>query len=293
MKPKDWAYFLLLSLAWGSSFLWIKIAVQEVGPFLLVALRLSFGIIGLLAVVAFTRPEWPKERRQWLALIVLGMTNTALPFVLISWGEQHIDSAVASILNSGVPLFTAVIAHYFLGDDRLNVSRGLGLLVGFAGVVLLLIRDLGGDIVASRLSLLGQGAVLVAAVSYAGSAVFARRNTKGISPIIQSLVPLLAADALLWGVTPFVEAPVVLPQLSLTWIALAWLGLIGSCVAYLLYFSLVHSIGPTRATMVTYTFPVIGVILGVVFLKERLDWNLALGAALVVASIVIVNRKTG
>ena len=137
MKLKDWLAFAALGLAWGSSFLWIKIAVQEIGPFTLVAFRLLFGILGLLLVVAISRPEWPKTRRQWLALVLLGITNTAVPFTLISWGEQYIDSAVAAILNSTVPLFTMVIAHFALSDDRLSAARLAGLLTGFAGVVIL------------------------------------------------------------------------------------------------------------------------------------------------------------
>jgi drug/metabolite transporter (DMT)-like permease len=143
MKTKDWLVFLGLSLAWGSSFLWIKIAVQEIGPFTLVALRLLFGILGLLIVVAIRKPEWPKDPKIWRVLAVLGMINTAIPFTLISWGEVYIDSSVASILNSSVPLFTVLIAHFFLDDDKLTWTKGLGLPIGFIGVVLLVGRDLG------------------------------------------------------------------------------------------------------------------------------------------------------
>ncbi|HJW91676.1 MAG TPA: DMT family transporter [Anaerolineales bacterium] len=289
MKLKDWLAFILLGLAWGSSFLWIKIAVQEVGPFTLVAFRLLFGILGLLVVAAYSRPAWPKTRRLWLALALLGMTNTALPFVLISWGEIHIDSAVAAVLNSTVPLFTMVIAHLFLHDDRLTLTRLLGLSIGFCGIIILLLRDLQGSL---RSSILGQAAVLVASLFYAGSTVFARRNARGVSPTVQSLVPLLVADAAIWLLAPFVEAPFKAPNLPLTWLAIAWLGLVGSCLAYLLYFYLLHSVGPTRTTLVTYVFPLVGVGLGVIFLQERLDWNLFLGGALVVGSIAVVNRTS-
>ena len=280
--------FIALSLAWGSSFLWIKIALQEIGPFILVALRLLFGILGLLAVVAYNRPNWSDTRRLWVVLAVLGITNTALPFVLISWGEQFIDSAVAAILNSTVPLFTMVIAHRFLQDDRLTLQRVIGLVVGFFGVVALLLRDLDGG---TQDNLLGQAAVLLAAICYAFSSVFARRNAKGVSPLVQAFVPLLVADAVMWVITPLVESPVEFPGLPITWLAIAWLGLVGTCIAYLLYFYLLHSIGPTRTTMVTYVFPLVGVALGVIFLNETLDINLLMGGALVVGSIIIVNWK--
>jgi drug/metabolite transporter (DMT)-like permease len=288
LKTKDWAAFIALSLAWGSSFLWIKIGLQELGPITLVALRLLFGILGLLVVVAYTRPKFPDTRRLWLALAVLGIINTALPFMLISWGQQFIDSAVAAILNSTVPLFTMLMAHWYLQDDRLTIQRVVGLLIGFIGVVVLLFRDLDGG---TQSSLLGQAAVLLAAICYAFSSVFTRRNAQGVSPIVQAFVPLLVADALMWALVPLLESPLVLPGLPITWLAVVWLGLIGSCIAYLLYFYLIHAIGPTRATMVTYTFPVVGIALGVIFLSETLDINLVLGAALVVISIVVVNRK--
>lgn len=288
MNRKEWLAFLALSLAWGSSFLWIKIAVEEIGPFLLVALRVLLGIVGLALVAAYRKPQWPRQRGVWGALILLGLTNTAVPFVLISWAEQYIDSAVAAILNSSVPLFTIVIAHLFLSDDRMTTPRVVGLLIGMAGVVALVWRDLRAGL---EFNLLAQGAMLLAVLLYAVSAVYARRKTKGVSPILQALIPLLSADAAMWLVTPVVEAPLRLPASALTWISLLWLGLIGSCVAYLLYFYLLHAVGPTRATMVTYTFPVIGVVLGVLFLGERLDLYLVLGAIMVVASLLVVNRN--
>jgi len=290
MKLKDWLAFLALGLAWGSSFLWIKIAIAEIGPFTLVALRLLFGFMGLLAVVAYSRPRWPAAQRLWWVLVVLGLTNTAVPFVLISWGELYIDSAVAAVLNSTVPLFTMLIAHLFLSDDRITVPRIIGLLVGFGGVIVLLSRDLDFQ---SGLSggVLGQGAVLLAALFYAGSGVFARRNTQGLSPIVQALVPLIVADSAIWLAVPLTESPFTLPQLPITWIAILWLGLIGSCFAYLLYYYLLHSVGPTRTTLVTYIFPLVGVALGVIFLNEVLDWHLFVGGTLVVGSIAVVNLR--
>lgn len=290
MKLKDWLAFLALGLAWGSSFLWIKIAIQEIGPFTLVALRLLFGVVGLLAVVAYSRPRWPGARRLWWVLVILGLTNTAVPFVLISWGELFIDSAVAAVLNSTVPLFTMLIAHVFLSDDRMTLPRIVGLLVGFGGVIILLSRDL---VFQSGLSggVLGQGAVLLAALFYAGSGVFARRNTQGLSPIVQALVPLLVADSAIWLAVPLTESPLTLPQLPLTWVAILWLGLVGSCFAYLLYYYLLHSVGPTRTTLVTYVFPLVGVALGVIFLNELLDWHLFVGGTMVVGSIAVVNWR--
>jgi drug/metabolite transporter (DMT)-like permease len=289
MKPREWGLFVTLGLIWGSSFLWIKIAVAEIGPFALVSWRLLFGLAGLALVVLVRRPEFPRDRRLLGALALLGITNTALPFALISWGEVTIDSAVASILNGTVPLFAMIIAHFSLHDDRMTVPRVVGLVIGFVGVVVLMARDIGPQGV--QQGVVGQVAVLVAALLYAGSSVFARRTLRGVSPTVQAFLPLLSAEAFVWGGALLTESPRLVPQQGSTWLALAWLGILGSCVAYLLYFSLLQSVGPTRATVVTYVFPVVGVILGVLFLKETIDAHLVGGALLIVAGIAAVNWK--
>lgn len=287
MKIKEWGAFVLLGLIWGSSFLWIKIAVAEIGPFTLVAFRLLFGLLGLLAIMWLRRQSFPRDRRTLLAYLFMGVFNTALPFTLISWGETRIDSGLASILNGTVPLFTIVIAHFWLQDEKITLPRIAGLIVGFVGVVILVSRDvrvadLGG-------SLIGQLAVLAAALCYATAITFSRRHLRGQPPLVQSTMVLLIADALLWVATPLAESPLHAPELPVTWLAVAWLGLLGSCLAYLLFFYLINAWGPTRASLVTYVFPVIGLALGIVFLNEVADWRLLAGSALVVGGIVVVN----
>jgi len=289
LRTKDWLAFIALGTIWGSSFLWIKIAVQEIGPFTLVALRLLFGVLGLLVVFLFARPELPRTWRMLLILTLIGFTNNALPYVLISWGELYIDSAVAAILNSTTPLFAMIFAHLYLRDDRMTTSRLIGLLVGFVGIVILVSRGLGSNV---RFNLAGQLAVLIASVSYAGTAVFARKTTQGISPVALALVPLIGADIFMWMITPIVESPLSLPSLPITWLAVIWLGLLGTCIAFLLYYYLLHSVGPTRTALVTYVFPLVSVVLGVIFLNELLDWQLVVGGALVVGSIVFVNTRS-
>jgi drug/metabolite transporter (DMT)-like permease len=293
MKTKDWLAFITLGFIWGSSFLWIKIAVSEVSPVLLVAFRLLFGILSLLVVVLIVRPTFPKERKLWLVLTLIGFTNNAIPYVLISWGEQYIDSAVAAILNSTTPLFTMIIAHFFLHDDRLSWPRLAGLLIGFTGIVVLVSRDLEPGALGTEagLAILGQLAVLLASLSYAGTSVYARRTTKGLSPVVQGLVPLLGADAVLWALVGLRESPIQIPVRPITWVAIIWLGVMGVCVAFLLYYYLLHSVGPTRTVLVTYVFPLVGVALGAIFLKEVIDWRLLVGGGMVVSSIILVNRS--
>jgi drug/metabolite transporter (DMT)-like permease len=288
MKPKDWAAFLLLGIVWGTSFLWIKIAVQEIGPFLLVSMRILIGILGLLIYLIVTKTPLPTDRQTWTQLTILGIINNALPYLLISWGEVYIDSAVAAILNSTAPLFTMILAHLFLSDDPLTKRRGVALGVGFVGIIILVERDLNG---AFSGGLLGQLAVLLAAMFYAVSSIYARRITLNQSPAVRAILPLLGADLLLWLVTPLAESPLHIPRLPLTWVAVIWLGVMGVSLAYILYFYLLHSVGPTRTVLVTYVFPLVGVILGVLFLGEKLDWNLIAGGFMIIGGIILVNRK--
>jgi len=295
MKLKEWGAFALLGLVWGSSFLWIKIAVQEIGPFTLVAFRLLFGLVGLLVIMRLQKQSFPRDRRVLLAFLFMGVFNTAIPFTLISWGETRIDSGLASILNGTVPLFTIVIAHFWLHDEKITLPRIAGLLVGFVGVIVLVSRDIGPQGLVGNLW--GQVAVIGGSVCYAVAITFSRKHLRNQPPVLQSTMILLVADALLWltvpivrRVAPGIESPLhVIPVLPLTWFAIAWLGLLGSCLAYLLFFYLINSWGPTRASLVTYVFPVIGLVLGIIFLKEVVDWQLVVGPLLVVAGIVVVN----
>jgi drug/metabolite transporter (DMT)-like permease len=289
MKLKEWGAFALLGLIWGSSFLWIKIAVGEVGPFVLVAFRLAFGLVGLLVLMLWQRQSLPRDRKTLAAFLFLGVVNTAVPFVLISWGETRIDSALAAILDATVPLFTIVIAHFWLHDEKITLPRAAGLVVGFVGILILMSRDLG--ITALKGNVWGQVAVLVASVSYAIASTFSRKVLRDQPPLVQSTMIVLVGGAVVWGITPVVERPLVLPALPITWLALAWLGLLGSCLAYLLYFYLLNAWGATRTTVVTYVFPVIGLALGILFLHETLDWRLAVGSLLVMAGIGVVNLK--
>jgi drug/metabolite transporter (DMT)-like permease len=285
LKPKHWLVFILLGAIWSSSFMWIKIAVQEIGPITLVAYRVLFGLLFGIVVILIQRVPLPRSFKEWSPLLVLGLTNVAVPFFLISWGEQSIDSAVAAILDATVPLFTILIAHYLLRDDKMTWPKVLGLLIGFAGVIILMSKDIGE----SFGSLLGQLAVVLASAFYAGSAVFARKTTEATPGIFRSAGPLVSATVAMWLATFFVESPVEVPQLGITWIALLFLGILGSGLAFVLAYYLIHEIGPTRTTMVTYLFPLGGVILGVAFLHEELSWQLLVGATLIVLSLAVAN----
>jgi drug/metabolite transporter (DMT)-like permease len=286
MQPRHWTAFIFLGTIWSASFLWIKIALDEIGPFTLVAFRVLFGVLFAGGAVLLQRKAWPRDWASWLPFLILGLTSIAVPFFLITWGELSIDSAVASILNATVPLFTIVIAHLFLHDDKMTVQRVIGLLIGFVGVIVLLSEDLTAGM---QSSILGQAAVILASIFYAASSVYARRKTQSAAGLVRGAAPLVSATVIMWLVTPVLESPLKVPQLPLTWIAILWLGILGSGLALILWYYLLHEIGPTRTGMVSYIFPLGGVILGVIFLNEHLSWQLAVGALLIISSIVVVN----
>lgn len=288
MKLKHWIVFILLGLIWSTSFLWIKIGVQEIGPMALVAFRTLFGAITAVAIAFYQKAQWPRDGKTWRNFAILGPTSLAIPFFLISWGERTIDSAVASILDATVPLFTILIAHFWLTDDKITLQRALGLLVGFGGVILLLSKDLSPS---THNSILGQGAVILASIFYAWSAVFARRATQHVAGLARGAAPLITATIFMWITAPFIEKPFQIPTLPLTWVATLWLGILGSGLAILMFYYLIHEIGPTRATLVTYLFPIGGVIFGVIFLNEHLSWQLLTGTLVIIGSLVVVNWK--
>lgn len=284
-----WAAFLLLALAWGTSFMFIKIAVQTVQPITLVSLRLLIGWLGLLLVMRWRGAALPRRWRVWRHLLVVGVVNVAIPFVLIVWaesGERGLDSGVASVINSAVPLFSILIAGLLLQMETVTGSKIMGLLVGFGGVVLLLSRGFGRD----WGSLLPYLAVVTAAACYAAGSAYARRYLQGIRPVVLAFGQLLVADVAVIIAALLLEDFGVQRFPPSTILALFWLGLMGSCLAYILYFYVLQAWGATRTTLVTYLIPVVGVTAGVLFLGESLDWRLLAGGALILGGIGAVNR---
>ena len=291
MKNKDWVLFWLVGLIWGTSFLWIKIAVDDVSPMMLVAFRTLFGSLGLGLIIALNKQShvsWNIIRKRLFDFFLLGMFNIALPWMLISWAGQFIDSGTSAILNGTMPLFTILLSPIFIQDDRITLPKLGGLAIGFIGVVILMAPSIQGK---WSNDLLGQAAVLLATICYASSTVFARKKLGNLPAQMQAFLQISAGTIIIWAAVLFTEKPITFPQQPITWFALLWLGLLGTCIAFIIYFSLLHKIGPTRVSMVTYIPPLVGMILGVVFLKEQFYWQSLLGALLILSGIAIVNLR--
>ncbi|MBI3544607.1 MAG: DMT family transporter [Deltaproteobacteria bacterium] len=284
------AVFLFCGLIWGSSYFWIKIALEEVGPVTLVAWRLLFALAGLAVVFIVKKKRPPGNPRTLARLAFLAMLSPGIPFILISWGETRIDSGLASILNGTVPLLTTLTAHFLLPDERMTRGRVVGLVFGFAGILTLFGRDLTGSAVLS--SWTGQLAVLAASILYAFSSVYSRNLLRKLSPLTITFGQMFFADLLAWSLLPFTELPLVVPHRPLTWFALAWMGLLASCFSFLFYHWLVTFWGAARSAFTNYLVPLVGLVLGLLVRGEKGDWHLFAGTGLILGGIAIVNYRT-
>lgn len=285
----QWLIFIFCGVVWGSSFYWIKVALEEIGPVTLVAFRLMFAVLGLAAIHGFRRKAPPRDFGTVVRLLLLSLISPAIPFVLISWGETRIDSGVASVLNGMVPLLTIITAHFLTTDERITWRRLLGLLTGFSGILVLFARDLETSRVTTNFA--GQGAVLLAAVLYSLSAIYSKNLLRKMSPLTITFGQMFFADVFVWALVPAFEWPLVVPRQFLTWIALAWMGLLGSCLSFLLYHRLVIHWGATRSSATNYLVPLVGLIMGLWLRHERADWHLLAGSALILCGIVVVNQR--
>jgi drug/metabolite transporter (DMT)-like permease len=285
----DWLVFLALGLMWGSSYLFIKLAVDDFGTFTLVSLRLLVGAALLWVVIRLAHQPLPRERRMYGHLVVMAIVNITIPFLLITWAEQSVDSSLAAILTSPVPLFAIILSALFLADEPIRVNGVAGLIVGFVGVIIITSPGL----TSGNSSITGELALLGAAFSYAVGAVYSRRNVRGLPPMIPAVFQvsfaaiIVSVFALLfehpWTATPNAEAV----------FSILWLGIFGSGVAYLLVFRLFQHWGATRTTLIAYVIPPVGIVLGVLVLNEPIDARIIIGTALVVAGVGLVNSKFG
>ncbi len=288
--PVEWLVFLALGAAWGSSYLFIKIGVETLTPFTLVAGRLAIGAAVLALVMRIKRQAMPTQRSTFWHLVVVALLGIVIPFSLITWGEQTIDSGLAAILNGTVPLFAIVLAALVLADEPITVNRLVGLVVGFAGVVVLtspgLANGFGG-------SLPGQLALIGASVSYAAAGVYARRTVRGVPALTSAFLEVGFAFVITLALAVVFGSPWATAIEPEAVFSVAWLGLIGSGLAFLAFFYLLERWGATRTALVAYLLPVVGIILGVLVLQEAISLPMLLGTALIIGGIALANSRFG
>jgi drug/metabolite transporter (DMT)-like permease len=305
--------FLLLAAVWGSSFLFIKVGLDEgLGPLTIVSQRSLYAALLLGLVVVARGGRLPLTWDVWKRMTFLALTNIVVPMALIAWGQQYIPTGMAAILNAMVPLFTILLAAFVLGDETITAARVGGLAIGFLGVIVLAMPSVEAaraDVDAA-LAIAGMLAVVVAAVFYAVAAVYTRRRLTGhriiAKPDGSSRAPQageIAFGSTFIGFLIVTVLALVLerpggglytwPSSGAGWFAMLWLGLLGTGLAYLLFFRLIERWGATRTTLVTYVIPLIAIILGFALLGERLRPVELLGAALIIGGVVLVNGNVG
>ncbi len=291
MTAAEWGLLLFLSLLWGGSFFFNAVALTGVDPYTLVAVRVVLGAALLYAVLRATGGRLPRDRESWRAFAIMGLCNNVLPFTLIAWAQGHgIPSGLASILNAATPLFTVVVAHYLTIDERMTPLRVGGILVGFAGVVVMI----GGDALAHVGGhLVPELAILAACCLYAYSAIFARRFSQmGLAPLATAAGQITASAAIMGVLVLVFDGPWRLPLPSLAVIgALLGIAALSTCLAYVIYYRILATAGSVNLMLVTLLIPVTAVLLGAVFLGERLAANHFIGMAAIAAGLAAIDGR--
>ncbi len=281
MRPKDLGALMLLGALWGGSFLFIRVAVPALGPFVLMELRVGLAVVALtLYVVVVGRLS--KLRSRWREFLIIGTVNTAIPFSLIAAAEIYLTASLAAILNSTTVLFTALVAAVWMGDP-LTMRKVVGVILGIVGVAVLVGWD---PIELSGVILLSVGAMLAASLSYALGAVYIKRTFKGIPPLSMSLGQLTGGAIILLPLAA-TSLPGERPSAAVT-LSVLGLALLSTAVAYLLYFRLIENVGPTSTVTVTLLVPLFGLLFGVLLLDEPFGWGTLAGLAIILSSVTLV-----
>lgn len=287
MTRQEWGLLLTLALLWGGSFFFVGVAVAETPTLTIVAIRVGGAALVLWAVLAALGRTPPFRRALWAAFFVMALMNNAIPFTLIVWGQGQIASGLASILNATTPIFSVLLAH-LVAEEKLTLHRGIGVVLGVAGVAVLMgwevVSSLGDD-------LLAQAAIATAAFSYACGGLYGRRFKRmAVKPAGVAAGQLACSAALLVPLAFVIDGPPVLPSLP-TGAALAGLAILSTALAYILYFRLLATVGPTNLLLVTLLVPVTAILLGTAVLGERLAAQHFAGFALIGLGLVALDGR--
>jgi drug/metabolite transporter (DMT)-like permease len=284
----EWALLLTLSIIWGGSFFFNAVALRGLPPMLVVFGRISIGCLGLLAIISLTSLTLRPYLCRWRQFLIIGVLNTAIPFSLIVWGQQYIASGLAAVINATTPAFTILVAHFITSDERASMRKFFGAIIGLGGVATLIGLDaLGGfgD------HILGQAAVMGAALCYAFAGSYARR-LHDIPPPILACGQLAGSTIVLLPLVLFITRPweLSLPSADVLG-AVVGLGLVCSTLAYLIFFRLLSTVGITNISLVTLLIPLSASTLGMAFLNEPFTWRLVAGMAIICVAAALIDGR--
>ncbi len=288
----DWALLLALVAMWGSAFMFTKLGVATVAPASLVAARVILGTLTLLVLLYAYGLRLPRLGPVWGAYTVMAMIGNVLPFYLITWGQQVVDSALAGILIGVMPLGTLVLAHFLVQGERMTGNRCAGFVLGFIGVVFLMEPAAVAGPHGSTLQVVSQLAVLCGALCYAANSVLARRLVKS-NFLVAATGTLLVSSVLVLPLALLAHTPSAIEPELLSIASIVWLGIGPTGVATICYFKLISSAGPTFMSIVNYLSPAVAVLLGVTLLGEELGLTAYAGLGLILAGIGLSQWRRG
>jgi drug/metabolite transporter (DMT)-like permease len=291
MNRAEWLALLLLSVLWGGSFFFAAVQIKALPPFTIVFLRVGLAAVILNALVkALGMKMVPGSRSAWLAFSGMGLLNNAVPFCLVVWGQSHIASGLAAILNATTPISTVIVAHLLTDDEKMSGNRFLGVAIGFFGVVILIGPD---SLKGLGTNLLAQVAVLTAAIFYAFAGVYGRRfKLMGIEPILTATGQVTASAIVLFPIAMLVDNPWTLTMPALpVWEAIVGSAVLSTSLGYVLYFRILATAGATNLLLVTFLIPVSAIIMGTFGLGEHLEVRQFAGLAFIGAGLAAIDGR--
>ncbi len=290
MNLSEWVMLIILSTLWGGSFFFVEIAVNALPPLTIDSLRVALASLTLLLVLYFCGLRLPMKREIWLAFLVMSLSNNVIPFTLIVWGQTHIASGLAAILNATTPLFTVIAAHLWTRDEKMTLLKMFGVIIGFIGVIVMIGH---GAFSEFSSTIYGQFAILGAAISYSFAGIYGRKFRQfGIKPIVTATGQVTASSILLIPLALLVEKPFRLdfPSLEVC-LAIIGLAVLSTALAYILYFRILATAGATNVLLVTLLVPVSAILLGTTFLGEQLEPNHMFGMGLISLGLIFIDRR--
>ena len=287
MTVRVWSLLILLSILWGGSFFFVEIALRGLEPLSIVFGRVSIAALALLAYVYLSGQRMAWDMKSWRQFFVMGGLNNLIPFSLIVWGQSHIDSSLASILNATTPLFTVALAHVLTTDEKISLNKGLGIVFGIIGVAVLIgpgaLDGLDGRA-------WGKIAILGAAISYAFAGIYGRRLSRH-SPSVAAAGMLIGSSAMLLPLALIFESPLEASPGAAVWASIMAIALLSTSLAYLLYFHILAKAGATNLLLVTFLIPVSALLLGIAVLGEQLSSHALIGMGLIFAGLAAVDGR--
>jgi drug/metabolite transporter (DMT)-like permease len=287
MGGAEWGYLLALSAAWGGIFLFNRLALTDFPPFTAVLLRLSLAAPLLLALVHAQGDSMPRSPKLWAQFFVMGILNNALPFTLFVWGQQTISSGLASIINALTPVATALVCHAMTSDEKLTRAKSAGVLLGLAGVIALIgpgaLAGIGRDVVAELV-------LLLAPVSYAFAGLWGRQFHT-LPPAVPAAGMVSCSALTMLPVALLHDHPWMLTPGLTAWSAVIAQAVIGTAIAYWLYFRILKTAGATNLLLVTILMPPMALMLGAIVLGERFPWSAFLGLGLIFLGLAAIDGR--